>query len=570
MARISVVNNYILTSAGLFMVGAFISWLTFRDRGPDLAIWIYALLAFPITAQSLFISKCIIGSRLITYAMPRNKETKLKSILVIPVIIRSEDDLKCSLDALKRNAIPLKNKELDQNFVLLVDFGDSDTKVDPSDKAYMKMLQVGCASLNSNFSKSDGAFSVLVRERSWNYCAKKWMGWERKRGKLVEFAKFLRGDDCDKFTIYGEVDFNKRFEFMITLDRDARLIYDGISNLVQIASESKNMPCIVEGRVVSGYTFITPRLVLRHPSSFALHSFLSEFKRDWSIREGVEPNFLQDAYAQTKFMGKGLIHIDAYLTCVASAIKENKVLSHDHLEGALGRTAFAGDVICTEEDPIFWFNWLRKQFRWVKGDFLLLQWILVGDDSPLKTSRLSLFNRVLLLGNLLGPLSVISSLIIALNFIIFDEFTYALVVMCVSALPLTPIGVSLSLILAKNNDHGVLGILKLITKEFIQWLAKIVAFVPMWVTNAVFFIFAIFSALKGICVSCRHNLDWNDSDIRAFQYIMIAISVLIPMYVYIKMFRENGLNHAISLLLIVWMVAPLVGVIAVLLPRKRM
>src|SRR4029077_4176602 len=87
-----------------------------------------------------------------------------------------------------------------------------------------------------------------------------WMGWERKRGKLHELNRLLRGDIRTSFLTTAIVP--KEIRYVITLDADTRMSYGVAYRLAGAMAHPLNRPRfdLTSGRVVEGYGIMQPRI----------------------------------------------------------------------------------------------------------------------------------------------------------------------------------------------------------------------------------------------------------------------------------------------------------------------
>jgi hypothetical protein len=89
------------------------------------------------------------------------------------------------------------------------------------------------------------------------------MGWERKRGKLVELNRLLRGDRTTSFKLQlGESARLRGVRFVITLDADTHLPLGTAQRLIGLLAHPLNRAELDarSGRVVAGYTVVQPRI----------------------------------------------------------------------------------------------------------------------------------------------------------------------------------------------------------------------------------------------------------------------------------------------------------------------
>jgi cyclic beta-1,2-glucan synthetase len=96
------------------------------------------------------------------------------------------------------------------------------------------------------------------------------MGWERKRGKLAEFNRFLRGGGAGAFSaIVGDVAPLRDVRYVITPDADTLLPSDAAGQLIGAIAHPLNRAVYDEalGRVVRGYGILQPRVGVSLPSA---------------------------------------------------------------------------------------------------------------------------------------------------------------------------------------------------------------------------------------------------------------------------------------------------------------
>src|SRR3546814_2158245 len=78
----------------------------------------------------------------------------------------------------------LANRDDNLRFALLTDFLDGDAQVLPGDASVLDEARRGIDALNARHAGGEDVFFLLHRPRTWNPRERRWMGHERKRGKL--------------------------------------------------------------------------------------------------------------------------------------------------------------------------------------------------------------------------------------------------------------------------------------------------------------------------------------------------------------------------------------------------
>ena len=365
-------------------------------------------------------------NQMITMLMPPRLMSKLElrddgipeeymTAVVVPTLLGSVHAVEEALEHLEVQY--LANRDPNLQFAILSDFTDSPTEHRPDDEGILAAAAAGMKSLNARYALAgEDVFFLFHRPRLWNPKQGVWMGWERKRGKLAQFNKFLRGGAQDAFsTIIGDTSRLRFVQYVITLDSDTVLPRDVAQLLVGTIAHPLNRahydPNV--GRVTEGYGIIQPRvgvsLTSAHKSLFAaIHSG----------HPGVDPyttavsDVYQDLYGEGSFTGKGIYDVDAFEEATHGRFPENTLLSHDLIEGTWTRAGLATDIEVYDDYPARYLTFTRRKHRWIRGDWQLLGWLkgtVPGPDGPM-SNRLSVISRWKILDNLRRSLVEIAQL----------------------------------------------------------------------------------------------------------------------------------------------------------------
>ncbi|MDO8794619.1 MAG: glucoamylase family protein [Vicinamibacterales bacterium] len=331
--------------------------------------------------------------------IPENART----MVVIPTMLTSLE----GIDLLVEHAEVLALGNLDPcvHVAILSDFADTSTAEAPDDGLLLERAREGIQGLNSRLA-SGGAdrFFLFHRDRQWNRREDAWIGWERKRGKLDEFNRLLRGATDTSFsTQVGDLGVLPSVRYCITLDSDTRLPRDAAKRLVGIIAHPLNRPVVAGGRVVAGYGILQPRVSVTMTSAAG-----SLFARTWAGHTGVDPyttavsDVYQDLFDEGIYTGKGLYDVDAFTAALAGRVPENSLLSHDLFEGLHARTALVSDVEVVDDYPSSLLAHARRQHRWVRGDWQILLWLFpyVPTSAGLVRNRLPVIARWKIFDNL--------------------------------------------------------------------------------------------------------------------------------------------------------------------------
>jgi cyclic beta-1,2-glucan synthetase len=327
-----------------------------------------------------------------------------RTAVVVPTLF---DNVAAVHDALDHLEVQfLANRQPRLHFAVLSDFTDAAAEACPEDEAIVDAAAERVRSLNDQYA-ADGqdAFYLLHRPRRWNPSQEVWMGWERKRGKLAEFNRFLRGADGAFMTVVGNVEPLRRVRYVITLDSDTVLPPAAAAELIGAIAHPLNRAVHdpERGRVVRGYGILQPRVGVSLPSAHA-----SRFAAIHSGHPGVDPyttavsDVYQDLYGEGSFTGKGIYDVDAFEEATRGRFPENTLLSHDLIEGSYARAGLVTDITLYDDYPRRYLTHTRRKHRWIRGDWQLLGWLtprVPGPDGP-EPNRLPALARWKIIDNL--------------------------------------------------------------------------------------------------------------------------------------------------------------------------
>jgi cyclic beta-1,2-glucan synthetase len=342
-----------------------------------------------------------------------------RTLVVVPTLFAHVRDVEDQLEHLE--VLALGNADPRIHFALLSDFTDAPARTMPGDEAILSAARAGIEALNARYGEGRGdRFYLFHRERRWNPGESAWMGWERKRGKIAELNRLLRGVGDTSFQVQvGDLSALPSVRYCITLDSDTRLPRDGAKKLVGIIDHPLNRPLFDRscGRVTEGYGILQPRVSVTMSSASG-----SLFARLYAGHTGVDPyttavsDTYQDLFGEGIFTGKGLYDVDAFMASLEGRVPENALLSHDLFEGLYARTALVTDVEVVDDYPSSVLAHTRRQHRWVRGDWQILWWLLpfVPTHSGFTRNHLPLISRFKIFDNLRRSLLAPATLVLLL------------------------------------------------------------------------------------------------------------------------------------------------------------
>ena len=307
--------------------------------------------------------------------------SKCRTILVVPTLLVSSAAIDELIERLEIHY--LASLDGDIRFALLSDWTDSPNETASNDEVLLGEAIAGIGRLNEQHAAAaDGPrFILLHRRRVWNEGEGKWIGWERKRGKLHELNRLLRGaTDTTFLPLGGDLALvPPGVRYVITLDTDTRLPIGSAKRLIGKMAHPLNRPRLdpISRRVVEGYGVLQPRVT---PSLPTVRDG-SIYQRVFTSTTGIDPyaaavsDVYQDLFEEGSYSGKGIYEVDAFEAALAGRIAENSVLSHDLLEGIFVRAGLVSDVEVFEDFPMRYDVAASRQHRWTRGDWQLLPWI---------------------------------------------------------------------------------------------------------------------------------------------------------------------------------------------------
>jgi cyclic beta-1,2-glucan synthetase len=440
---------------------------------------------------------------------------EFRTIVVIPSLLCSSREVDALLDQMELHF--LSNRDPNLYFALLTDFTDASQKEMPTDKKLLEKMKAGIENLNERYPTwGPGRFSLFHRERLWNASEKRWMGWERKRGKLAEFNRLLRGDQDTSFTeILHSPDNLNRFRYVITLDRDTLLPDGNGKRLVGTLAHPLNQAQMDHKtkKVLSGYTILQPRVEIR-PTSANQTPFTRIFSSDTALDlySRAVSDVYQDLFGEGIYVGKGIYEIDTFEKSLEGRIPENTLLSHDLFEGIHGRAGLVTDITLLEDFPPHYLAFAQRLHRWLRGDWQIFPWLFrhVPQANGRKAiNHLSLLNRWKIFDNLRRSLlsPTLFTLLIA-GWMLIPEFSWiwSILIPLALAIPLiTKIGNGLNHLLWRKFNglpsgfrHGL---------DLYRWLLA-VTLLPF---EALISLHAIVSTLYRLTITRRNMLQWTAS-----------------------------------------------------------
>jgi cyclic beta-1,2-glucan synthetase len=437
-----------------------------------------------------------------------------RTMVVIPTLLSSASDLESLLQQLELHY--LSNHDPNVRFTLLTDFTDAPQERMPGDDALLEQAKAGIRDLNRRYDTDDGGpFYFFHRERRWNPSEDCWMGWERKRGKLMEFNHLLLGLPGTSFMVHeGRLDLISGTRYVITLDSDTSLPRDTARRLVGALSHPLNRAEFDErsGMITAGYTILQPRVeIIPTSANRSLFARVYSGDTDVDLYSRAVSDVYQDLFSEGIYVGKGIYDLAAFDRTVAGRVPQNALLSHDLFEGILGRVALVTDITLFEDYPPDYLSFAHRAHRWVRGDWQLLPWLL--PMVPTESGRgvrnyLTALGRWQIADNLrrsLGPPALLALLLAGWLWLPGSPLIWTLASFAVPAAEL--ITNTVAGLARRSPRTSVSGLMHSSRYDAVRWLLQL-AFLPY---TAQLTIDAIGATLVRLMVSRRRLLQWTTS-----------------------------------------------------------
>lgn len=493
------------------------------------------------------------------------------TLVAVPTMLIDSRNIGSLLEGMEVRYLANRDKNL--RFCLVTDFRDAPQECLPEDESLLKTAQAGIEGLNGKYCNGEGdLFFLFHRPRRWNAQEQTWMGHERKRGKLGDLNRLLRGDARDQFSlIVGDPALLDRVKFVISLDTDTQLPRDTARQLVGTLAHPLNHARIDEQRkvVTEGYGILQPGVA----------TSLEQGGQSWFARlncsdPGIDPytrtisDVYQDVFGEGSYIGKGIYDVDAFSATTENRFRENQILSHDLIEGCYVRSGLVNDIQVFERYPTRYDSDVSRRHRWMRGDWQISGWVLPfvsGADQQVEANPLCFLSRWKILDNLRRSLipGVLMLLLLSGWLLLSPAWVWTVVVAGIVLIP----AMCMALVSSLRRDVDVPWPMHL--REVASSLGKsslqagmTLVFLPY---EAHVSLDAIVRTVVRMRLTHRRLLEWKTSGdaegephhgiVRSYQTMWIAPVLAVAAMVALSTLRPEALWAAVPLLLL-WFVAP--------------
>ena len=395
----------------LAIMSAIVLLLTNTYTSPGLIFFSMLMLLLPCSQSAIQLVNYLITSLLEPKILPKldfseGVPDNCTTLVAVPSMLFSPEQVRRLAEDLEVRF--LGNHDPNIHFALLTDLPDSAVPASEDDPLIDYCSQL-VRELNEKYAgQASGSFLLFHRHRVYNPRERVWMGWERKRGKLMDLNKLLRSEH-DSFPVkVGELSILPQIRFVITLDADTELPRGSADRMIGAMAHPLNQAIVdpdpEKNIVVAGYGILQPRVgVSVQSASRSRLAGLYSGETGFDIYTRAISDVYQDLYGEGIFAGKGIYEVDTVHRVLDRRFPRNALLSHDLIEGAYARAGLATDIEIIEDYPSHYSAYNRRKHRWLRGDWQITGWLLskVPDESGRKVPNpISLVSQWKILDNL--------------------------------------------------------------------------------------------------------------------------------------------------------------------------
>ncbi len=485
-----------------------------------LQLWTAALVVLPASELATTLVQRVVAHLVPPRRLPRlDFQTGIpedaRTMVVVPTLLTSVAGVTELLEHVE--VLALGNADPRLHFAILGDFADAPQAVLPTDDEILDAARAGIHDLNARLGEGrTDRFHLFHRVRQWNAGEGSWIGWERKRGKLEEFNRLLRGATDTSYHVHvGDPEVLSSVRYCLTLDSDTRLPLHAARKLIGIIAHPLNRPSFDPRlrRVTEGYGILQPRVSVTMASAAG-----SLFARVYAGHTGVDPyttavsDCYQDLFKEGTFTGKGLYDVDVFMAALEGRIPENALLSHDLFEGLHARAALVTDVEVVDDYPASVLAHARRQHRWARGDWQILFWLFpwVPTRAGLERNRLPVISRWRVFDNLRRTLVAPATVaFLALTWLALpgSPLIWTLAVLAAIAFPLYPLAVRFGAGPAPQQPLGVF--LRILGEDVRTAAAQSLLQITFLAYHAYEMAHAIALTLVRLVLTQRRLLEWE-------------------------------------------------------------
>lgn len=574
-ANLGYISTILVLTFALLFIPLFIS---FQNGVPLWGLLILSVIGvFPASDITISLLNRLVVTTVGPRYLPRLKlsngvPASMQTFVVMPILLINEETIKEHLEQLEVHY--LSNPDGMVHFALLSDWKDSAIENCPEDKELLDIAIRGIEQLNlthNTLVNKQKRFFLFHRKRVWNKGENKFIGWERKRGKLHEFNRLLRdASDTTYIKLNDEpLIVPKNIKYVITLDADTRMSMGTVSQLVGTMGHPLNRPLLNPDTmpVIEGYGILQPRIMSSLPS----RTNSSIFQRLFSGPCGIDPytfavsDVYQDLFGEGTYAGKGIYDVDVFEAALKGRVPENALLSHDLFEGIFVRCGFISDIEFFDDFPSHIEVSSLRMDRWARGDWQLLPWILSS-----KGKSIPCISRWKILDNLRRTLStpaILFTLITGWFLPHAPHILWTCFVITALALP-SFLSFIFGLIPSKISKRKFSS-WRTLSFDFLIGLEQSIVLLSLLTYHALLMLDSILRTLYRLFISKHKLLEWTTSANQKIGANLLpsyffkrhgkAISFTIILGILLLFFKSNSVVVLAAPFILLWIVSPVIA-----------
>jgi cyclic beta-1,2-glucan synthetase len=373
----------------LAIMAVAVLFLTNSSSSPSLVLFSVLILLLTSSESAVQVMNYLVTALLPSEILPKLNFSEgvpddCVTMVAVPSLLLNENQVRGLVENLEVRF--LGNHDPNIHFALLTDLPDTREPA-REDSPLINLCADLIRELNDKYaSREEGSFFLFHRHRIYNPRERAWMGWERKRGKLLDLNKLLRGQ-YDSFPLkIGDLSILPQVRFVITLDSDTELPRGTAQRMIGTLAHPLNQAVIDPEKriVVAGYGILQPRVGVSVQSTARSRlAAIYAGETGFDIYTRAISDAYQDLFKEGSFTGKGIYEVDAIHRVLDRRFPRNALLSHDLIEGAYARAGLASDIEVIEDYPSHYSAHNRRKHRWLRGDWQIAGWLLpqVPDES---------------------------------------------------------------------------------------------------------------------------------------------------------------------------------------------
>jgi hypothetical protein len=357
----------------IFLSVAFSLLLAFGFAGACGSYW-YLFLTFPPAwglsgfILSQVVTRTLAPRRLLRMdydQLPRDR----RALVAIPALIPTPERAKELIAQLETLGCLDRDDNID--YMLLGDFKDFPEPEDEADSEILEAARAGIRRLNAKAGRTK--YHYLHRKRSFARRDNLYRGRARKRGALMALCRVIQNGGMDEFTAEGDACrlIAGRFRYLVTLDADTKLLPGAAREMVATIAHPLNARHET-GRHREGYAILQPMVEMNPAEIKSLFARLFAGEGGLSSYSVMISNLYQDLAGVGTYCGKGVIDVPAFAGALEGALDDERILSHDLIEGLIAGAGQLNDIAVFDGYPESYSKYLKRLSRWTRGDWQLI------------------------------------------------------------------------------------------------------------------------------------------------------------------------------------------------------